>query len=137
VTPTNTFTPTTTFTLTNTPSLTPTLSRSELNSNYPALDPVLLYSHPNDYKGARFRISGTIVAMEQFENSNEWLIQIGPDMHEPPGQIVYRHPVGVTGFYYDANLRINMRITVYGIGDGYITGSLGVIPLVIVEYYYY
>lgn len=136
-TPTNTFTPTITSTVTNTPSLTPIPSRAELNTKYPAIDPLALYSHPDDYKGMRFRISGIIVAMEQFKNSDEWFIQIGPDMHVPPGQIISRHPVGITNFLYDSNLRLNMQITVYGVGDGYVTGTLGVAPVIIMEYYYY
>jgi hypothetical protein len=30
-----------------------------------------------------------------------------------------------------------MQITIYGTGDGYVTGSLGVAPIIIMEYYYY
>lgn len=131
------FTPTMTSTSTSTPSLTPTLSRAELNIKYPVVDPLDLYSHPDEYKGKRFRITGIIVAMEQLENSDEWIIQIGPDMNVPSGQIISRHPVGIKNFLYDANLKLNLQITVYGLGDGYITGSLGVAPIIIMEFYYY
>jgi hypothetical protein len=130
-----TFTPTST--VTNTPSLPSIPSRAELNAKYSAIDPLVLYSHPNDYKGKRFRITGIIVAMEQFDNSDKWLIQIAPDLHEPPGQIISRHPIAVTNFLYDRNLSINMQITVYGVGDGYVTGTIGIAPVIIMEYYYY
>jgi len=98
----------------------------EMNSqNYPAVDAVTFYSHPENYFKQRLQLGGTVIAFGYItvDGQDEFAIQVGPDLHEPAGQIVARAPVLVMNFDPNQDLRINQRIIVYGSGGGTITGT--------------
>jgi hypothetical protein len=98
----------------------------EMNDqNYPAVDPIRFYSHPEDYYQRRFQIEGYVVTFGYISiaGEDEYVIQIGVDLNEPRGQIVARAPILALNFAPDTNLMINQKIVLYGSGGNTVSGT--------------
>ena len=83
--------------------------------NYPPLNAMSFYTHPNDFYKTRLQIKGFIITLGYVEMNGQtvYVIQMGFENHPPSGQIVPMLPILVLNFQEDSNININDGIIRY------------------------